>query len=139
MVCETTQWGRYGEFIHAVEESLSIFSIQVRDPKFYITSSSQRKNTLQGYMPFIYTPADVVSAKLVPGKAPEEAGVRVAWPDHSSTFNASWLRAQDMSLNRTSFTKLYEEKLWSAQNDEFSLPEYQYDEREERMEGTMLL
>ena len=135
MVCKTTQSGHYGEIIHVVEESLSIFSIQVRDPKFYITSSSQRKNTLQGYMPFIYTPADVVSAELVPGKAPEEAGVRVAWPDHSSTFNASWLRAQDMSLNRTSFPKLYEEKLWSTQKD---LPEYQYGEREERMEGIMI-
>ena len=83
------------------------------------------------HMSFVSSPAPVIGAEQVEDDG--EAGVRVSWPDHNSIFNTSWLRAQDAALNRSCFPKLFQEKRWNGKDE---LPEYHYDERKEKMEGT---
>ena len=81
-------------------------------------------------MSFVSTPAPVIGAEQVEDDG--EPGVRVSWPDHSSIFNTSWLRAQDAALNRSCFPKLFQEKRWNGKDE---LPEYHFDERKEKMKG----
>ena len=85
------------------------------------------------HLPFVATPAYVTGAEQVEDSG--EAGVKVTWPDHSSVFNASWLRAQDVTLNHSCFPKLFQEKQLSSGD---KLPEYHFDERKERMKGIII-
>ena len=47
------------------------------------------------YTAFISNDAPLLSAE----HEEEDGHVTVQWPEHSTTFDASWLRAQDTSLN----------------------------------------
>ncbi len=59
--------------------------------------------------------------------------IKVTWEDHTSTFNGSWLRAQDVpaSLN---LREPFEEKRWGGG---FNVPRYDYAVKDEQFESWM--
>ena len=65
----------------------------MRDDRFFDAGSSLYRR--DDYTAFISNDAPLLSAE----HEEEDGHVTVQWPEHSTTFDASWLRAQDTSLN----------------------------------------
>lgn len=96
----------------------------VRDPKYFTDSLIYNQSD---YARFIATESPIVKAEN--GEGSED--VTVEWEDHRSSFNASWLRAQDMK-NNDSLRKEHEITLWDADS---KFPVYSYSERMEKLDS----
>ena len=91
----------------------------VRDPRFFAQGSLQYNQ--KAFANFISKESPIVGVKNDTGSE----DVDVEWEDHRSSFNASWLRAQDMKNNEL-LRKEPEFTLWDAT---FKFPTYNYSER----------
>lgn len=90
----------------------------VRDPKFFGANYMYNQKS---YTDFVTTESPIVHAENPSGGE----DILVEWADHRSSFNASWLRAQD-SKNNERLSKKPELTLWDGN---FKFPAYNYSER----------
>ena len=98
----------------------------VRDSKFFDASSLLYRQ--KDYVSFIAKDVPLTSAEYVQ----EEEDLTVQWENHTSNFNASWLRAQDQ-VNNEDLCQGTDRVLWDASS---KLPVmYHYSEREEKFES----
>ncbi|XP_046839416.1 gamma-butyrobetaine dioxygenase-like isoform X1 [Xenia sp. Carnegie-2017] len=98
----------------------------VRDPKFFDANSLLYRR--HEYVNFIANHTPLMSAEC------EDHNVVVKWENHSSNFDASWLRAHDGSVN-DDLVGPSEVVLWDSQS-EFPVT-YHYSERAEKLEQWM--
>ena len=97
----------------------------VRDDRFFDVGSSLYR--LDDYTAFLSNDAPLLSVE----HKEEDGHVTVQWPEHSSKFDASWLRAQDTSLH----DPIPDVVRWNADS---KLPIYfNYSQREEQLEEWM--
>ena len=97
----------------------------VRDPRFFAAQGSLLYNQ-NALASFISKEAPIIRVKKDTGSE----DVDIEWEDHRSSFNASWLRAQDMENNEL-LRKEHEITLWDAK---FKFPLYNYSERMTKLE-----
>ncbi|XP_046839417.1 gamma-butyrobetaine dioxygenase-like isoform X2 [Xenia sp. Carnegie-2017] len=98
----------------------------VRDSKFFDSNSLLYRQ--HEYVNFIANHTPLMSAEC------EDDNVLVKWENHSSNFDASWLRAHDGSVN-DDLVGPSEVVLWDSQS-EFPVT-YHYSERAEKLEQWM--
>ncbi|XP_078351486.1 gamma-butyrobetaine dioxygenase-like [Oculina patagonica] len=97
----------------------------VRDsPYFAVGSCLYNQNA---HASFMCKESSIIRAENTMGSE----NVDIEWEDHHSSFNASWLRAQDMA-NNDSLRKETEISLWDSN---FKFPVYNYSERMARLES----
>lgn len=96
----------------------------MRDPKFFVPGSWIYNQN--DYARFIATESPIVRVTYVDGSE----DISVDWEDHRSSFNGSWLRAQDLKIN-DSLNKETEITLWDCN---FKFPIYSYSERMAKLE-----
>ena len=100
----------------------------VRHPKFFDAHSLLYRQ--RDYANFIAHGVPLTGVEYLNG----EEDVTIHWENHSSRFNASWLRAQDHANNKQLIQEP-DEVLW---NGESKLPVmYHYSQREEKLESWM--
>lgn len=97
----------------------------IRDPPFFAAGSCLYNQN--AHASFICKESLITSVENASGSE----NVDVQWEDHRSSFNASWLRTQDMEIN-DSLRKETEISLWDAS---FKCPVYQYPERMLKLES----
>lgn len=97
----------------------------VRDPRFFAANGSLLYNQ-DALASFVSKESPIVRIDNETGS--EDVGVE--WEDHRSSFNASWLRAQDMK-NNDLLRKEPEITLWDSK---FKFPIYNYSERMIKLE-----
>lgn len=95
----------------------------VRDPRFFTATGQYYQNA---HTSFISKESPIIRVE----NANENEDVDIEWEDHRSSFNGSWLRAQDMQ-NNDLLRKETEITLWDAN---FKFPVYNYSERMAKLE-----
>lgn len=80
------------------------------------------------HLSFIANGSPITSAELT-----EDKDIKVSWEDHTSVFNSSWLRAQDVPAS-LKFRKPFEELRWGGG---VNIPRYDYARKEEQFESWM--
>jgi alpha-ketoglutarate-dependent taurine dioxygenase len=96
----------------------------VRDPKYFDVNCLFYNQ--DPYIGFINRESPIVRVESDKGRE----DILVEWEDHTSSFNASWLRAQDFGNNKE-LCKKPDITLW---NTDLTLPTYQYSEKAEKFE-----
>lgn len=98
----------------------------VRDTRYFEPTSLIYRPE---HLSFIAKGAPITSVE----ETDDSEHVQVTWEDHTSSFNSSWLRAQDVpaSLN---LREPFEEMRWSGG---FNIPRYDYAQKDEKFESWM--
>ena len=98
----------------------------VRDSRFFDVESCMYKPE---HLEFVTKGLPIASVKQV------KHGLDIEWEDHSSTFDASWLRAQDSKNSYHLAKSPATRTLWDSETGE--IPQYEFARREEDFEALM--
>ena len=99
----------------------------VRDPRFFELNSVLYRNE---HLPFVAKGSPITSVE----QTEDKEHFTVNWEDHSSSFNASWVRAHDTKAS-SSLLKSFEPVLWDSQA---KIPTYDYSRKDEQLESWMM-
>ena len=92
----------------------------VRDDRFFDKSNTYR----YGHISFVKQNVPISSAR-----PQDDETIKVMWEDHTSDFDASWLRAQDVASAPMSKDKVE----WERWDSSLIIPEYTYHTRENEL------
>ena len=96
----------------------------VRDSRFFELNSILYRNE---HLPFVAKGSPITSV----GQTEDKEHFTVNWEDHSSSFNASWVRAHDTKAS-SGLLKPFERVLWDSQA---KIPTYDYSRKDEQLES----
>ena len=99
----------------------------VRDSRFFEPVSVLYRNN---HLPFVAEGSPITSVE----QGEDKEHFTVNWEDHSSSFNASWVRAHD-TLASSSLLKPFEPVLWDNQA---KIPTYDYSRKDEELESWLM-
>ena len=95
----------------------------IRDEPFFDQKSCSYQHS---HLDFLTKGASISYAQ----QSKDEDNVEVQWEDHTSVFDASWLRAQDLSISSSLLPSEYQQVLWGH---EVKIPEFDYSHRGEQV------
>lgn len=98
----------------------------VRDSRFFEQVSVLYRNE---HLPFVAKGSPITSVEQT-----DKEHFTVNWEDHSSLFNASWVRAHD-TVASASLVKPFEPVLWDSQD---KIPTYEYSHKNDQLESWLL-
>ena len=96
----------------------------VRDSRFFELNSILYRNE---HLPFVAKGSPITSVE----QTEDKEHFTVNWEDHSSSFNASWVRAHDTKAS-SGLLKPFERVLWDSQA---KIPTYDYSRKDEQLES----
>ena len=101
----------------------------IRDERFFDTKACNYRDS---HLDFLVKETPISRAQ----RSEDGESIKVEWEDHSTVFDASWLRAQDLSISSSLLPTEYQQINWAG--DDTEIPEFKYSHRLDQAKEWML-
>ena len=100
----------------------------IRDERFFDTKACNYRDS---HLDFLIKEAPITHAR----QSEDGESIKVKWEDHSTVFDASWLRAQDLSISSSLLPAEYQQIAWAG--DDTAIPVFEYSHRIDQVKEWM--